>query len=64
MAMRKTQNQMDKPNQKGCRNEMRKIGKKYNKAGSGRIETAGDFYVIVNPYLWNYLRMMINSKMN
>ena len=32
-------NQMDRPNQKGYRNEG-KIGKKYKKTGSGRIEMA------------------------
>ena len=32
--------------------EMRgEIGKKYKKTGSGRIETAEDFSVIVDPYL-------------
>ena len=35
-------NQMDRPNLK--------IGGKYKKTGNGRIETAGDFSVIVNPY--------------
>ena len=29
-----------------------KIGKKYNKTGSGRTETDGDFSVIEDPYLW------------
>ena len=28
-----------------------KIGKKHRKTGSGRIETAGDFSAIVDPYL-------------
>ena len=37
--------------------EMRgKIGNKYNKTGSGRIEKAGDFSVIVDPCLWKQLR--------
>ena len=29
-----------------------KIGKEYKKTISGRIETAGDFSLMVNPYLW------------
>ena len=29
-----------------------KIGKKYKKTGSGRLETPGDFSVIVDPNLW------------
>ena len=29
-----------------------KIGKDYNKIGSGRREMAGNFSVIVDPYLW------------
>ena len=33
-----------------------KIGKKYMKTASGRIETAGDFSVIVDPYLWKRLK--------
>ena len=33
-----------------------KIGKKYKKTGSGRIGTAGDFSVIVNPYLWKQVK--------
>ena len=27
-------------------------GGKYKKTGSGRIEMTGDFFIIVNPYLW------------
>ena len=30
----------------------RENGKKYNKTESGRLEMAGDFSVIVNPYLF------------
>ena len=56
-TMRRTQNQMSRPNQKGYKNEwVRKIGKKYKKTGSGRIEMAGDFAVIVNLYLWKLLK--------
>ena len=56
MTRWKTQNQIDSPNQKGCRNESGKIGKKYKKTGSEKIETVGDFSVIVNPYLWKLLK--------
>ena len=31
-------------------------GKKYRKTGSGRIEMAGDFFIIVDPYLWKLLK--------
>ena len=56
MTKRKMQNQMDRPNQKEYRNKSGKIGKKYKKTGSGRIETAGDFSLIVYPYLWKQLK--------
>ena len=29
---------------------------KYKKTGRGRIETAGDFSMTVNPYLWKRLK--------
>ena len=32
---------------------------KYKKTEGGRIETARDFSVIVNPYLWTDLRMVM-----
>ena len=37
--------------------EMR--GKKYKKTDSGKIYTAGDFSVIVYPYLWKQLKKMM-----
>ena len=47
---------MDRPNQKGYRNNRGKTGKKYKKAESGRIEIAGDFSVVIDPYLWKWLK--------
>ena len=34
------------------------MGKKYKKTGSGSIEVIKDFFVMVDPYLWQQLRMM------
>ena len=55
MTKRKTLNEVNRPNQKGIQTEG-KIGMKYKKTGSGKIETAGDFSVIVDPYLWKLLK--------
>ena len=50
--MRKTQNQMDKPKEKGCRNKRGKIGKKEIKPVHGRTEKAGGFSVKADQYVW------------
>ena len=51
MTKRKTPNQINRPNQKGYINE-----RKYKKIGIGRIKMAGDFSIIVDPYLWKRLK--------
>ena len=39
------------------RNERGETGKKYKETGSGRVEIAGDFSVLVYPYLWERLKI-------
>ena len=51
-----TQNQVDRPNQKVYKRERGENGKKCKKPGRGRIETAGAFPVIVDPYLWKLFK--------
>ena len=58
----KTQKQMHRLNYKVYRNERVELGKKYRKTGDGRIETAGDFSVIINPYIWKRLMMMMTPQ--
>ena len=46
MTKRKTENQMDRPNQKGCRNESGKLGRNRRKQEVGKPEAAEDSSVI------------------